>query len=240
MRGADVGKRTLLAADPAQPSGKRLRERTARDASATCSEFEPTSWPTCDSFSLAAAEPLRRTKSGLLTITCWRSRSSAERLGERLRASDERRQSVALNVQRASRSEALTMSRHLSASEVIAARTRTTSGSWCSCQARVKLMASEGQGDRVLIRRAKVSTPGIVRVPYPPAMSLSRAGTSQGSEREKPPRGRAVPTRYPRTPRSSPPFAARRKRETPQQRVSSANGAPLRVRPRKATYGWSY
>jgi hypothetical protein len=66
---------------------------------------------------------------------------------------------------------------HLSASEVIAARTRT--GSWCSCQARVKLMASEGQGDRVLIRRAKVSTPGIVRVPYPPAMSLSRAGTSR-------------------------------------------------------------
>ena len=41
-------------------------------------------------------------------------------------------------------------------------------------------MASEGQGDRVLIRRAKVSTPGIVRVPYPPAMSLSRVGTSRG------------------------------------------------------------
>jgi hypothetical protein len=42
-------------------------------------------------------------------------------------------------------------------------------------------MAGQGQRDRGLIRRAKVSTPGIVRVPYPLAMSLSRAGTSRGS-----------------------------------------------------------
>src|SRR5205823_13039817 len=67
--------------------------------------------------------------------------------------------------------------------------------------------------------------------------ALERLGRS---ERDKPPQIPAMRTRYPRTPRSSPPSAVRRKAETPQQRVSCANGAPSSRRLSRETLGWRY
>jgi hypothetical protein len=113
-------------------------------------------------------------------------------------------------------------------------------GSGPVCQARVKFKFMPVRADRSRLYGASASTqtglPDARRGrPLPRALSLFSAGSSK--PQEKPPQIPAIPTRYPRTPRSSPPFAVRRKRETPQQRVSYASGEPLRARPWKMMAG---
>jgi hypothetical protein len=101
------------------------------------------------------------------------------------------------------------------------------------------VISRQAPGDRFAL--VFTGDPRHPRGPYPHAMSLSRAESPGArSGREKPPQIPAIPTRYPRTPRSSPPSAVRRKRETPQQPVSSASGGPLRVRPCRVMAGWNY
>jgi hypothetical protein len=98
-------------------------------------------------------------------------------------------------------------------------------------QACVKLTA--GQGGPIRVPDSRVAGALPLRDEPLPGGSLE-----ERCEREKPPQIQAE--RYQQTPRSLPPSAVRRKRETPRQRVSYASGGPLRVRPCRVMAGWNY